>query len=487
MIVRLPFAAAALAALVASAPLAAQIGAPRQPALQPDTTERATVMGIVYDSIGMRRLPGATIQMVPAADPQSTGYGTVSDRNGRFRIDSVPQGQYLVGFHHPDIEAMGLMLPTRATTVAGARTTLVLSTPSPSALALALCPAPAPGDSSATLTGFVRNADTGEPLAGSSVVMLWTEVTLDEHGLRQQRRQFPIPVGDDGRYTACGVPAGIPLTLRAERGTDVSGFVEAEVPPRGLAWRDFGIGIQDSLVTVAVDSTGGAEAAVKVRRGEAQLSGIVRNADGRPVQGATVLVWGSGVEGTTDAAGRFLLTGLPSGTHNLEVRRIGFQPERVPVTLGRRRPAAVTVALREAVPVLEPVEVVGQREEDDRTGFLQRSKRGFGDYITSDEIEKRHAIATSDLLRTTPGIQVVPGGPMGSTILMRGSCRPALWIDGMRLTTYDSIDNLVQPGDIVGIEIYKSPAETPPQFSGGTSGGCGTIVVWTGARKRAGR
>ena len=76
MIARLPFAAAALAALVASAPLAAQVGVPRPQAPPLDTTERATVMGIVYDSIGMRRLPGATIQVVPAADPQSAPEGS---------------------------------------------------------------------------------------------------------------------------------------------------------------------------------------------------------------------------------------------------------------------------------------------------------------------------------------------------------------------------------------------------------------------------
>ena len=473
-----------LAVAVIAAPLTAQIAAPRPAMPRLDTTERTIVSGIVYDSIAMRRLPAALVQLVPVADPQGVTFGATTNENGRFRIDSVPPGQYLVGFFHEDIEAMGLVLPTRTTTIAGPRATLILSTPSPATLALALCPPPAPGQAGGTLTGFVRNADTGEPLPGSSVVMLWTDVTIDEHGLRQQRRQFPIPVGVDGRYTACDVPTGTPLTLRAELGAEVSGFVEATVPEGGLRWRDFGIGISDSTVDVVMDSTAGAgNIAVKVRRGEARLSGTVRTADGQPVRGATVLVWGSGVEAATDAGGRFVLSGLPSGTHNLEVRSIGYQPARIPVDLGRKKPATVTVALEKAVPVLDPVEIVGERDRD-ATGFTRRSRGGFGDFITSEEIEKRHAIATSDLLRTTPGVQIVPGGPMGSTVLMRG-CRPTLWIDGMKLMGEDSIDHLVQPGDIVGIEIYRSAGETPPQFSGGSA--CGTIVVWTGARKRAAR
>ena len=103
--------------------------------------------------------------------------------------------------------------------------------------------------------------------------------TVDEHGLRQQRRQFPIPVGEDGRYTACDVPTETPLTLRAELGAEVSGFVETTVPTGGLRWRDFGIGISDSVVNVVMDSTAGAgNIAVKVRRGEARLSGTVRTA-----------------------------------------------------------------------------------------------------------------------------------------------------------------------------------------------------------------
>lgn len=485
MTVRPTAAAAMLAVLVFAAPLTAQIAAPRPAMPRLDTMARTTVTGIVYDSIAMRRLPAALVQLVPAADPQGTSFGATTSENGRFRIDSVPPGQYLVGFFHAEIDAMGLALPTRVTTIAGPQVTLVLSTPSPATLALALCPAPPPGQTSGALTGFVRNADTGEPLPGSSVVMLWTDVTIDEHGLRQQRRQFPIPVGEDGRYTACDVPTETPLTLRAELGAEVSGFVETTVPTGGLRWRDFGIGISDSVVNVVMDSTAGAgNIAVKVRRGEARLSGTVRTADGQPVRGATVVVWGSGVEAVTDAAGRFILTGLPSGTHNLEVRSIGYQPARMPVDLGRRKPTTVVVALEKAVPVLDPVEVVGERAERDATGFDRRSRGGFGDFITSEEIEKRHAIATSDLLRMTPGVQVISAGPMGATVLMRG-CRPTLWIDGMKLMGEDSIDQLVQPSDIVGIEIYRSAAETPPQFSGGAT--CGTIVVWTGARKRAAR
>ena len=231
MTVRLPLAAAALLAL-AAAPLPAQSGSPL-PAPPPPRAGaavsdevRTIVSGIVYDSIGRRRLPGAVVQLVPAENPRGPSFGTTADRNGRFRIDSVPSGPYLVGFFHPEIEQMGLVLPARLVAIHGARATVILATPSPATLARSLCPANAPSDSSATLTGFVRDADTGSPLPGSNVVMLWTDITIDEHGMRRQRRQYPIPVAEDGRYLACGVPAGTALTLRAERGEDVSGFVE---------------------------------------------------------------------------------------------------------------------------------------------------------------------------------------------------------------------------------------------------------------------
>ena len=43
------------------------------------------------------------------------------------------------------------------------------------------------------------------------------------------------------------------------------------------------------------------------------------------------------------------------------------------------------------------------------------------------------------------------------------------------------LDDIVEPANIAGIEIYRSPAELPARF-GGAESACGVIVIWTRVR-----
>jgi hypothetical protein len=43
------------------------------------------------------------------------------------------------------------------------------------------------------------------------------------------------------------------------------------------------------------------------------------------------------------------------------------------------------------------------------------------------------------------------------------------------------IDNLVQPQDIRGVEVYSRIGSTPIEYQ--SRSGCGSIVIWTGARR----
>ena len=59
-----------------------------------------------------------------------------------------------------------------------------------------------------------------------------------------------------------------------------------------------------------------------------------------------------------------------------------------------------------------------------------------------------------------------------------------MFIDGVLLNPVralpleTNIDDLVGPGDVEGIEIYKGPATTPVQFNT-MFAGCGAIAIWT--------
>ena len=64
-------------------------------------------------------------------------------------------------------------------------------------------------------------------------------------------------------------------------------------------------------------------------------------------------------------------------------------------------------------------------------------------------------------------------------------CFPTVFIEGVRvlLDEQTSINDLVPAQDVVALEVYVRSASVPAQFM--SQDGCGSIVIWTGSRKRA--
>jgi hypothetical protein len=67
-----------------------------------------------------------------------------------------------------------------------------------------------------------------------------------------------------------------------------------------------------------------------------------------------------------------------------------------------------------------------------------------------------------------------------------GRCFPAVWIDGQLVAEGSAgpggggpawIDQLIQPEQIAGIEVYNSTASIPVQYN--LFSACGVIVIWT--------
>jgi hypothetical protein len=116
--------------------------------------------------------------------------------------------------------------------------------------------------------------------------------------------------------------------------------------------------------------------------------------------------------------------------------------------------------------------------------FYDRKSRGFGYFITRDEIEKRNPMNLSDMMRMVPGAKLIPmtGTNQATLRFSRAQigrdCPPQYWVDGVK--AYDlNIDDLI-PSDVEGIEIYPGASTIPPQFN--TREGttiCGVVLIWT--------
>ena len=206
---------------------------------------------------------------------------------------------------------------------------------------------------------------------------------------------------------------------------------------------------------------------------------------GAPIDaGTVVLLSRDGVpiqDVLTDRTGAFLLEAPDPGAYRLQARRLGYLPATTALfELEDADTVEVEYRLSAQAIALQPLTVVAhsRRPAGLLRGFYERAERGgFGTFITRDQIEERHPVHASDLLRTVPGVQLFPTWWGGALVLMRGSCVPRIYLDGMPIRT-TSIDDLVSPVELEGVEVYRSAVEAPAELTGSGSS-CGVVALWT--------
>ena len=89
------------------------------------------------------------------------------------------------------------------------------------------------------------------------------------------------------------------------------------------------------------------------------ISGIVKDTNNNPVEGANVAIKKLSIGTTTNKQGRFELKNVPPGTYELEVSFVGFKAVQKTITVGNEPPAEITVTLQAAITGLSDVVVVG--------------------------------------------------------------------------------------------------------------------------------
>jgi hypothetical protein len=223
------------------------------------------------------------------------------------------------------------------------------------------------------------------------------------------------------------------------------------------------------------------------------VSGVVSDSGFRPVAAANVNGPGSR-RAATDDEGRFRLRLDTREAAVLEIRRFGFAPTRLGVDAGGD--TTVTATLLANTQQLEAVRVRAAAPTSAKLhGFEERLRlreRGitFGTFITEDQIERRNPTFITQMLLDIPSISVERVPPVGYAVFARGStftsrCDAAVFLDGVRVLGhlpkgegYVAIDDIVNPAQIAGIEVYRTGFDAPPQFQALTSG-CAVVVIWT--------
>jgi hypothetical protein len=221
-----------------------------------------------------------------------------------------------------------------------------------------------------------------------------------------------------------------------------------------------------------------------------RLLGTVSDSNGHAVSDADVSIVNrdSVLRFTrSDSGGRFMFEGLTTPALTLRVRRLGFEPQLLSVTVTKSgRTANIAVTLEPSAASLDTVLVedsVKRAQPNPRLiGFNERRKtNSFGHYITEERLAELRPQFPSEAVRTVSGITLRPA-KIGNLVRVRGcnvrgGVAPLVWIDGVRLPGAE-IDEVIQSVDVAGIEVYNSFSGVPAQFFDRTAV-CGTILVWT--------
>ena len=224
---------------------------------------------------------------------------------------------------------------------------------------------------------------------------------------------------------------------------------------------------------------------------------------GAPISAAQVYLPGLQLGGLSRQNGSFLILGVPAGTHEVRVERIGMATANQQVTVTADGVVVANFLLSTEALGLNEIVVTGT------AGAARRREVGNTiNQITVADIPARATVASELLVAAAPGVQLhMDSGILGSgsKITLRGnqsvsmSNEPIIYIDGIRMQSASFPNNYndpyavaggsgsgssitpsplnnINPNDIERIEIIKGSAATTLY---GTEAAAGVIQVFT--------
>ncbi len=471
-----------------------------------DATHLASIDGrLVGDS--SQALAGGTFVELPAL-----ARFTDIDSSGAFRFTNLLPGRYALRLTRPgSIDTRPLWHARVVDVREGERVKFEIPALSVNELARALCSRAGQREvPTVAVAGVVRDAGTGESLAGVPLELRWSRFIIDSKtkAISMRGESQSLTTDKQGAFSTCRVPTKADVSMHDGR-SRANGW---SAPTR--------LGDVVSILDVVVDSSGsivrvdGGDHVVAVASSQgsardtmpnvASISAIVVRDDSlaRPVEGAEVHIAALAMSTVTDADGRFAFANLPNGTHLVAVRALGYSPVAREIPIDGRPVPEFTLRMQPAAPVLSEVRVSGEADPISvgLREFRDRERAGFGKFLTPEDLERAGDLSmTSIVASRVQGFEFIPiyRGTLaaGTGIAAKrfrtigGGLRPAppcfaqVFVDGMRVTSAgtEAFDiSQLKTSEVMAMEFYRGASETPTQFSG-PSAACGTVVIWTRA------
>ncbi len=208
-----------------------------------------------------------------------------------------------------------------------------------------------------------------------------------------------------------------------------------------------------------------------------QVSGVVANSQGTPIEGASIGVVGNSLLGTISGAdGKFMIS--VSGNATLTISSIGYVTRSIAVNNQRQ----ITMTLEATVSGMDEVVVIGY-------GTVKKvNLTGAVSSVSGEDLAKRQVGQTSMALQgVAPGVTVTQStgqpGYDGGSIRIRGigtlnNSDPLVLVDGIAMSM-----NNVDPSSIESISVLKDAASSAIYGSRAANG----VILITTKRGKSGK
>lgn len=222
--------------------------------------------------------------------------------------------------------------------------------------------------------------------------------------------------------------------------------------------------------TTAAENKGGGNAdaaSAQSTRQSAVIEGVIKDADGAPIVGATVAVKGSAIGALTDAGGHYILNNVPAGSI-LSVSYVGMKPQEITVGNAARQ----TINVKMEMDAIDEVVVVafGTQKKESIVSSIET--------INPKELKVPSSNLTTALAGRMSGVIAYqrsgePGAD-GADFFIRGvtsfgyKVDPLILIDGIESTKTDL--SRLQPDDIAAFSILKDATATALYGARGANG-----------------
>jgi hypothetical protein len=311
--------------------------------------------------------------------------------------------------------------------------------------------------------GEIRDEYTGVVLPGAHVI-----ATVFDANSGREPKPKDVVADQHGRYRICDIPDGNTLALQVTAASKTGPEIQIPLDSR-IVTRDLSLQVS----------------------GPGKVVGrVIDRGTGRPVAAANIAVAGVARQTQTDSEGYFVMEEVLPGDQVVEIAHLGFEPVTEIVSIVADRTVDLNIQLSADPIELEPLVVTALRDRRlEIRGFYDRrtwgDRTGLGHFLGAEDIEQRSPASVTSLLRGMPGIEVQCSGRdcQVRTTRTSGCTQVNVYVNGT-LTLGEgrsadmSIDELVRPFEIAGLEAYTGAGSVPAEFSG-TTGRCGAIAVWT--------